>query len=273
MKEQTLVLSDGFRVAVTTAGDPDNPPLVLLHGLTVSASAYTELIEELAERGWYVVAPDAADHGGTDSLPWGHTVADMADVLARALTSLNIEQAIIAGHSMGGGLAVEFAALYPERAVAVVLLDAAAGKEHHEGIAVAPGPSVPLRAVRIAPGGLVDVLGDGYTAMRSRSHTERLSLLSILKGSVSGCRCFRAAYALMQADTVPLLKQLRSDGVPTAVVHGEYDQIIPLAAGLSAARLAGGDFYTVEGGFHSWMLADPDFAADIIGIALGVLSG
>ncbi|AOT25419.1 esterase/lipase [Mycobacterium phage BabyRay] len=272
LKQMTLVLEDGFRVAVTTAGSRYGIPLVFLHGLTVRARAYTDLLEELARRGFYVVAPDAVNHGDTGSLPWGHTVADMVDVVARTCSALDIAQTVIVGHSMGGGMAVEFAAAYPERTIAAVLLDAAAGQEHHDNIKVGNGSTVPLRAAQRLAGAFVDVIGDGYHAMRVRDASERLSLLDTLRQSVSSFRFVRAAYALMRADTEPLLEKMRLNEIPTVVIHGDLDQIVPHAAGVSAAEAAGADFYTVKGGFHSWMLADPEFAAEAIIFALaGVL--
>ncbi|AVR77474.1 hypothetical protein SEA_TNGUYEN7_64 [Mycobacterium phage TNguyen7] len=275
LKQMTLVLEDGFRVAVTTAGSRRHGlPLVFLHGLTVRAKAYTELLEELAGRGFYVIAPDAVNHGDTGSMPWGHSVADMADVVAQTCLALDIAQAVIVGHSMGGGMAVEFAAAYPERTIAAVLLDAAAGQEHHDNIKVGNCSTMPLRAAQRLTGAFVDVLGDGYHAMRSRDASERLSLFDTLQQSVSSFRFVRAAYALMRADTVPLLEKMRLNEVPTAVIHGELDQIVPYAAGVSAAEAAGADLYTVVGGFHSWMLADPEFGANAICTALvGVLDG
>ncbi|AGK87536.1 esterase/lipase [Mycobacterium phage HINdeR] len=261
MNRYNRVLPSGFRIAVTTAGQPHWPALVLLHGLTVSAKAYEELIEELAGYHYYVIAPDAPNHGDSGSLPWGHTIGDIADILADTLDGLDTEHAVVVGHSMGGGLAVEFAARYPERVDAVVLLDAAAGKEHHEGITIAPGRTMPRRAVRFAVGGLIDVLGDGCAALRQRTHTERLSLLSMLKDSVHGFRFVRTAHALMRADTLPLLEKIRANGTPVGVIHGEHDQIIPFAAGVSAAAATNATLYKIMGGFHSWMLADPEFGA------------
>ncbi|AUV62017.1 esterase/lipase [Mycobacterium phage SWU2] len=265
-----LVLPSGFRIAVTTAGEKYWPALVLLHGLSVSAKAYEELITQLSDHGYYVIAPDVPNHGDSGSLPWGHTIGDIAEIVDETLSVLDIERAVFVGHSMGGGLVVEIAALFPWLVKAAVLMDAAAGKEHHEGVAVAPGRTIPRRAARIALGSLVDVLGDGYAAMRSRTHTERLSLLSMLRESVGGFRFVKVAHALMRADTVPLLERMRADGVPTAVIHGECDQIVPLAAGISAAVAANADLYVVAGGFHSWMLADPELAAELIDTAASV---
>ncbi|AEL17898.1 esterase/lipase [Mycobacterium phage Trixie] len=265
VKRKTIVTADGFRVGVTEVGE--GVPLVFLHGLAVSPQAYEELLVLLAAKGFRAIGLDAANHGDSGTLPWGHTVEDMTRVTLSALDELDIHRAIFAGHSMGGGMVVEIAARNPHRVAAAILLDAAAGAEHHKGIAITPGPSVPYRAVKFFVGGLTDVVGDGLNALRERTPKERLGLLANLRESVSGLRFVRAAYALMKADTVPLLKAMRNHGVPTAVLHGLHDQIVPYEAGLSAAKLTEATFYGVDG-FHSWMLADPELAADLMTLAL-----
>ncbi|AHJ88718.1 hydrolase [Mycobacterium phage RhynO] len=266
MRRRTIVLEDGFRVGVTQHGT--GTPLVFLHGLSVSALAYEELYRELAKRGFAVTALDAVNHGRTDSMPWGHTVEDMIEVTRRAVEHLGIHHAVLVGHSMGGGMVVELAARYPDLAIAAILMDAAAGIEHHENIKVAPTSTIPLRAAQKLAAFTVDCLADGFHGMSIRNCEENVSILGRLRSSLSGFRFVRAAYALMLADTPPLLEKMAANGVPTAVIHGEHDQIVPLAAGVSAAEAAGGKVYVVEGGFHSWMIADPRLAADAIRVAL-----
>ncbi|WNN93924.1 hydrolase [Mycobacterium phage HashRod] len=259
LKNKTIVLDDGFRVGVSQVGT--GVPLVFLHGLTVSALAYEELLIELAQRGFAVTALDAVNHGRTGSLPFGHTVEEMTRVTLRALDALGIDKAVFVGHSMGGGMVAEIAPRYPERVLAAVLLDAAAGKEHHDNL------KDPLRAAQRLSGAVVDVVGDTYQAIRLRSAIEGLSLAQTLRSSVTGFRFVRAAYALLKADTGPLLKAMKALDVRTAVIHGLSDQIVPFAAGKSAAEASGGTLYAVEG-FHSWMLADPELAAEVIVFAL-----
>ncbi|AHJ86427.1 esterase/lipase protein [Mycobacterium phage 40AC] len=266
LKRKTILTESGFRVGVTEVG-AGVVPLVFLHGLSVSAQAYEELLVALAERGFRVIGLDAANHGDSDALPWGHTIEDMTEVTLSALDELDIPRAIFAGHSMGGGMVVEIAARHPHRVAAAILLDAAAGAEHHKGVAITPGPSIPYRALKFLVGGLTDVLGDGIEALRNRTPRERVELLTNLRESVGGLRFVRSAYALMKADTVPLLKAMFNHGVPTAVLHGLHDQIVPYEAGLSAAQLTDATFYAVDG-YHSWMLADPDLAGDLILLAL-----
>jgi pimeloyl-ACP methyl ester carboxylesterase len=262
LRHKTLILDDGFRVGVSEVGQ--GPALVFLHGMSVSTLAYEELLIELAGAGFRVIGLDAANHGRSDSLPWGHTVEDMMEVTAQAMDKLGVHYAVMVGHSMGGGIIVEFAARYPERVLAAVLLDAAAGAEHHAGTRVGSGSTFALRAARWFAGAFIDVIGDGIQAARLRSCDGNLRLMQILRSSVSGFRFVRAAYALMQADTVPLLPLLKTYKIPTAILHGELDQIVPLAAAMSAAELAGASLYVVDGVFHSWMLADPAMGANLI---------
>ncbi|QJD50269.1 esterase [Mycobacterium phage Iwokeuplikedis] len=264
LKQKTLVLDDGFRVGVLEGGE--GFPLVFLHGLSVSASAYEEMLDILAE-DFRVIALDAANHGRTGSLPWGHSIEDMTEVTLRALDALDVHGAIFVGHSMGGGMVVEIAARFPDRVLAAILMDAAVGEEHHEATKVGNYLTLGWRAAQKLSGAFIDVVGDTYEAMKIRDASERLSLLETLRSSVHGFRFARVAIALMNVDTVPLLKAMKRQGVATAIIHGLHDQIVPYSAGVSSAKLTSAVFYAVDG-YHSWMLADPEMAADMIGLAL-----
>lgn len=266
MTHKIVLTDDGFRVGVTEVGE--GIPLVFLHGLSVSSWAYKELLFELAEYGFRAIGLDAVNHGTSGSLSWGHTVEDMMQVTAKALDRLGVRYAIMAGHSMGGGMVVEFAARYPDRVMAAVLLDAAAGAEHHAACQVGNLHTLAPRAAQKLAGAFVDVIGDAVQASRIRSVGGRMKFAKMLRQSLSGLRFVKAAYALMKADTVPLLPLLKAYKVPTAIIHGELDQIVPLAAAVSAAELAGASLYVVDGVFHSWMLADPGLAADLITLAI-----
>lgn len=259
MKRYTIVTEDGFRVAVTEGGR--GTPLVFLHGLSVSAAAYTEMLELLAENGFHVFAFDAPDHGGSDSLPWGHTVKDMAEVVDKALEQLYAEvPLVLVGHSMGGWIAAEQAAMRPQWIKTLILLDAAVGEEFHEGIRT----KHPLRAAQFIAGAVRDVAEDVRRAGSVRRLSERLSLAHRLGGSVPGLSFLRAAYALVRHDSAPALEKLKRNGVRTVHIHGVEDRIIPWEAALSAAELSGGRTVAISDSFHSWMISDPELALDVI---------
>ena len=79
--------------------------------------------------GFKVVAIDVAGHGGTQGLPTdGARIDAYVDLLRRVLDELGIRRAVFAGHSMGGRLVAQLAAEDPDRAIAVILIDAAVGE-------------------------------------------------------------------------------------------------------------------------------------------------
>ena len=265
MKQYTVVTEDGFRVGVTEGGS--GIPLVFLHGFSVSTGAYAEMLELLSQNGFHVFGIDAPDHGGSDSLPWCHTVKDMARVIDQALDELDMRECVLVGHSMGGWLAAEVAALYPQGFTDVILLNAAVGEEFHEAIRV-DRPGALRRGAQLLAGALKDVFGDARKAGRVRVLSERLSLISRLGSSVSGPGIARAAYAMMQGDSAEALQTLRRERVKTVVVHGNHDAIIPKDSALSAWRTLRGRFFVLGGRYHSWMISDPELALEVINDAL-----
>lgn len=266
-----IVLEDGFRVGVITSSDTFPlfsgrvpTPVVFCHGWSVSAAAYTEMLEHLAKHFHPVIALDAADHGDSDSLPWGHSVADMARVTYQALKQLGIDKAIMVGHSMGGGMVAEFAARYPERTEAAILIDAAAGQHHHEALQMALTPEGLLRAAELITGALRDIVADARMAAESRSVTELLSLGKQLAKSLSGPPVLKAGIALLRHDTSIALHKMKIHNVPTVVIHGGDDRIISERAALQAAQESGGRLHIMCGRNHSWMIADAALAASTI---------
>ena len=152
-----VTLDDGHKVGVSVGGH--GVPLVFLHGLGLSGRAYVRLLSRLAGMGFLVVALDAAGHGGTPNLP--RSAADLAhrvDLTVRTLDALGIEKAVFMGHSMGGRMTIQLAAIAPQRVLAAVLLDAAAGTPFDDTIR--EPVRAPRRAVRALLGAAYDAHGD-----------------------------------------------------------------------------------------------------------------
>ena len=132
-----MTLDDGHRVGVTVGGQ--GVPLVFLHGIALSGRAYVRLLSRLAGMGFLVVALDAAGHGVTPNLP--RNAADLSHRVAltlRVLDALGVRKAVFMGHSMGGRMTMQLAAVAPERVLAAVLLNAAAGSPFDESIRTPP---------------------------------------------------------------------------------------------------------------------------------------
>ena len=113
-------------------GDAGRPLLVCLHGVTSHARHFAKLAERLSDR-FHVVAFDLRGHGGSPWEPPWHLEQHLADVLAAAPDG----PAAWIGHSFGGRIAYEAAAMAPERVERLVLLDPAIRLPPHVGLAAA----------------------------------------------------------------------------------------------------------------------------------------
>lgn len=114
-------VSNGLRLAYVEQGRRDGPALILLHGYTDSHRSFDLLRPHLPE-SWRTIAVTARGHGQSDKPVGAYGAADMAGDVKALLDVLGVERALIAGHSMGAAVALQFAADYPERTKGLVLM-------------------------------------------------------------------------------------------------------------------------------------------------------
>lgn len=272
LRHHIVELDDGHEVGVSVGGQ--GAPLVFLHGLVLSRRAYLRMLSRMAGLGFQVVAIDAAGHGDTHNLPRDAREFDhRVDLTLRALDVLGVSRAVIAGHSMGGRMAIQLAARAPERAMAVVLLDAAAGARFDETI-----PTVlrsPRAAARIVLGAAYDTQRDPFRlGVAEQSRYLRMLAAVWMRNARRPSGVTGAARAIVQSgDYSPLLRKMRDHAVPTFVLHGENDLVVPFDSARDIADDANGTLYCVPGAYHSWMIANPRQGADafrqLLGGALG----
>ncbi|RDH78107.1 alpha/beta fold hydrolase [Mycolicibacterium moriokaense] len=267
-----MTLDDGHKVGVAVGGQ--GVPLVFLHGIALSGRAYVRLLSRLAGMGFQVVALDAAGHGVTPNLPRNAAeLTDRVDLTLRALDALGIRKAVFVGHSMGGRMIVQLAAVEPDRVLAAVLLNAAAGSPFDESVR-APVRS-PRRAARAVLNAAYDAPGDP----RRLSAPDRRRYLRQMAGALA--RNARTPLGLPGAvraiiasgDSTPMLEAMREHGVPTVIVHGENDLVVPFESARDMAERTDGTLYRVPGAYHSWMLAHPRQGADMMRQLLGAELG
>ena len=258
-----MTLDDGHKVGVTVGGQ--GVPLVFLHGIALSGRAYVRLLSRLAGMGFLVVALDAAGHGFTPNLP--RNAADLShrvDLTLRALDALGVRKAVFMGHSMGGRMIIQLAAVAPERVLAAVLLNAAAGSPFDESI------RTPVRSPRRAARAVLNAAYDAPCDPRRLPAPERKRYLRQMTSALA--RNVRTPLGLPGAvraiiasgDYTPMLEAMRENEVPTIVVHGENDLVVPFESAEDMADRADGTLYKVPGAYHSWMLANPRHGADMM---------
>lgn len=120
MHEVTLDLR-GQRVAATTH-EGDGPALVLLHGVGASRRTWEAVLPLLAERGRRFVALDLPGHGRSEPGRGDYSLGAFASLVRDLLDHEGLERAVVVGHSLGGGVGLQFGYQFPERCAGLVLV-------------------------------------------------------------------------------------------------------------------------------------------------------
>ena len=119
-----IVMDGADARLVRYAGDPADPPLLLLHDLPGSSALIEDAIRAQAAAGHFVVAPDLPGSGESDPLPAEAALRDYADALARTWDALGLGVPHVQGSGLGAAVAVEVAATRPVRSLTVTDLPA-----------------------------------------------------------------------------------------------------------------------------------------------------
>ncbi|MEU6725735.1 alpha/beta fold hydrolase [Nonomuraea wenchangensis] len=273
----TRVAANGIDIAYESFGAPGGRPLLLIMGLGAQLIHWDEgLCELLAEQGHHVVRFDNRDaglstHFGEAGVPGPGTAPpylldDMADDTAGLMDALGWPQAHIVGASMGGMIAQTLAIRHPERVLTLTSIMSTPGPE------VAP-PTAEAAAILMARppadrDGVLEQAVRTWSVIGSPGYELDHERITTLAG-LAYDRCFdpagtgRQLAAIMASGSrVEALGRL---DVPTLVVHGEADQLVPLAGGqATAAAIPGARLVTYPGMGHDLPRALwPDLVAEI----------
>jgi len=234
----------GHPVAYYTAGS--GPVLLLIHGITSSADAWREVVPALAEH-YTVVAPDLLGHGGSAKPRGDYSLGAYASGLRDLLAALGHERATVVGHSMGGGIAMQLAYQFPERVERMALVSSG-GLGREVGLvlraATLPGaewvlPLITRRGPREAIGLVSGLLG--RIGLRTRSDVRGTALgLASLSDPLARRAFLHTARSIIDAggQRVSATDRLYlAAGMPTLIIWGEHDPMIPAAHGIAAHAL------------------------------------
>jgi pimeloyl-ACP methyl ester carboxylesterase len=245
--ETHAITLHGHRVSYRVGGD--GPLLVLIHGIAGSSATWLEVMPRLARR-YTVLAPDLLGHGESAKPRGDYSLGAYASGLRDLLAALGHERATIVGHSLGGGIAMQFAYQFPERAERLVLVASGGlGRELHLSLRAAALPGaeyvLPLlcgpwiRNVGDRVSSLLSRLGlraasdmeEIWVGFRSLSSTEaRQAFLHTVRTSID-----LGGQRIDATDRIYLTRH-----VPTLLLWGERDPIIPAEHGRAAHELIEG---------------------------------
>ncbi|MEZ5143754.1 MAG: alpha/beta fold hydrolase [Acidimicrobiales bacterium] len=233
----------GYRRAYRLAGPlpgeggGDRPALLLLHGIGDSSDSWLPVLDDLAE-DVTVLAPDLLGHGRSDKPRADYSVGGFANGMRDLLEVLGIERVTVVGHSLGGGVAAQFAYQYPERCDRLVLVSSGGvGRAVTPFLrfASAPYADLALPLLQLPPGRLAGRLGlqvlrlIGHDLGRDAEELQRVfDGLPDVHSQMAFTRTLRAAVDLRGQSITMRDRAYLARFMPTMVVWGEHDGVIPV---------------------------------------------
>jgi 3-oxoadipate enol-lactonase len=208
---------NGIQIAYKRHGRPSTGSgLVLIHGFPLDHSSWDALVPHLGQAD--VIMPDLRGFGQSGAPEGAYTIADMAADIAGLLDALNIEKAAIAGHSMGGYVALAFARAYPQRLAGLGLISTQALPDAPERKA-----GRYATAEQVAAQGVV-VVADAMAAKLSAN----LRLVPAIRELILRQPAVGVIGALKaMAERPDLMELLSALKIPVLLVHGLADVLIP----------------------------------------------
>jgi non-heme chloroperoxidase len=266
----TITTTDGTVIYYKDWGT--GQPVVFSHGWPLSADAWDDQLKFVASNGFRAIAHDRRGHGRS-SQPWnGNDLDTYADDLAELIAELDLHDVILVGHSTGGGEVTRYIGRHGTDRVAKAVL-------------VSAIPPLMLKT-DANPGGLpieaFDEIRDGLAADRSQFYEDLSApfyganregstvsqgvrdafwLMSMQAGLKGAYDCVKA---FSETDLTEDLKQF---DMPTLIIHGDDDQIVPFAdsARLSSKIVADAELKVYPGAPHGLTLTHKDqFNADLL---------
>ena len=289
------VAANGMQFEVEDHGSPGGEPLLLIMGLGMQLVAWPDaFVARLVTRGYRVIRFDNRDiglsqhldHFGVPNLVLGslrysvglqvkapYSLADMADDAAGILDALDLASAHICGASMGGMIAQQLAVRHPARVRSLTLMMTSSGARH------LPGPSMKVRSALIGrprdPNNVPSVIAHYvklYRLIGSPGFPDDEAKLSERLGNWVR-RSYRpqgsARQMLAIAADVKRATLIEKIRVPTRIIHGRQDALVPAAAGIElAGKIRGAQLDLIEGMGHDLPIELwPRFVAGIDAVA------
>jgi pimeloyl-ACP methyl ester carboxylesterase len=256
----------GHRVIYRVAGE--GPPVVLIHGMVNSSRHWESVALRLAE-SHTVIAPDLLGHGDSAAVRGDYSLGAHAASIRDLLAAIGVDAATLVGHSLGGGVAMQFFYQFPQRVERLVLVSSGGlGREVSPLLRGAALPGAASLLWIVAHPRVLDALDRRGAMLQARGSKRGVYLQAFV----------RAMRPLQQAGArKAFLHTLRSvidfhgqrvsardrlyllGPVPTLIVWGERDNTIPLSHGWEAHEaIPESRFESLPGAAHFPHLEDPE---------------
>jgi pimeloyl-ACP methyl ester carboxylesterase len=262
----------GHRMVYRAAGS--GPTVVLIHGMINSSRHWERVALKLAETH-HVVAPDLIGHGDAATPRGDYSLGAHAASIRDLLAAIGVDRATIVGHSLGGGVAMQFFYQFPQRTERLVLISSGGlGQEVSPLLrgAALPGSSALLRLATRRP--LVTGIAAAGTRLSAAGRSEGAALQAVARAlrpleSQGSRRAFMQtlrAVIDIEGQHVSATDRLYLLGdMQTLIVWGERDRTIPIEHGRQAYEaIPNCRFETLPKAAHFPNIEDPDGLAAVL---------
>ena len=257
----------GHRVAYRVAGDPSLPVVVLIHGITSSSATWEPVIPALAEHA-HVIAPDLLGHGDSDKPQTDYSLGGFASHLRDLLDHLGHERVTIVGHSLGGGVAMQFAYQYFDYCERIVLVDSGGlGREVSWALRAGTLPGAEFVLPVIASRHVRDFGVSAAKLLRVIPLRPRPSVIEVARGyaSLADAPARSAFVHTLRSVVEPGGQRVSAsdrfyltEGRPTLIIWGALDTIIPVSHAYTAhAAIQGSQLDIFEQSRHFPHMDEP----------------
>lgn len=262
----------GHKVCFRLRGE--GPPIVLIHGITGRSDQWEPAIDELAA-DHTVLAPDLLGHGESAKPRGDYSLGAYASAVRDVTVAVGIDRATVVGHSLGGGIAMQFAYQFPERCERLVLVSSGGlGREVHPMLRAAtlPGSELVLplltNAVLLAGGAKIGA-ALGRLGLQAGVDMAEISRGFASLGEAEARHAFiqtmRAVLDFGGQRVSARDRLYLAANLPSLIVWGTDDPIIPVAHGREAhLAMPGSRFEELEGVGHFPQLERPREFARIL---------
>jgi pimeloyl-ACP methyl ester carboxylesterase len=255
-------------------------PVLLIHGIAMDSDTWGDVPERLSARGIPVLAVDLPGHGESSKGPGDYSLGSLASTLRDLLDDRGIDRAHLVGHSLGGGVSLQFTYQFPDRVTSMVLESSGGlGEEALTGLRAAalPGSELAIKwAINQRTLAGASWLGDQLSRVGMTPHALSPRTLQTVSWLREDDR--RAAFlATLRSVVSPRGQRVSAldklhllEGSRVLIVWGDRDPVLPMVHGQNAHRLLSGSRLVIfPGAGHEPHTHDPERFAALVAEHVG----
>jgi len=231
MNSNTITTEDGTQIYYKDWGK--GPVITFSHGWPLNSGAWDGQMFFLAQNGFRVVAHDRRGHGRSSQVFWGNDMDNYADDLAAVIETLDLKDATLVGHSTGGGEVVRYIARHGSKRIAKAVLIGAVppimvkSDANPEGLPIEGFDKMRSDLFKDRSQFYRDLAKPFYGANRPNAEVSQglLDQFWLWSMQVGLKNAYDSIKAFSETDFNEDLKKI---DIPTLIIHGEDDQIVPV---------------------------------------------